>query len=144
MRMAVRSFRRSDLAEILNIERASFEEPYDEWVFESALARPNIFLVAEHEGRPVGYVLALLEGAEAHVVSIAVAPDWRRRGFALKLFEALFEEAKRLGGRTVRLEVDAENAAAKSLYERLGFTVTGRLKRYYANGHDALVMAKKL
>jgi ribosomal-protein-alanine N-acetyltransferase len=42
------------------------------------------------------------------------------------------------------LEVSTQNPAARGLYQRLGFTQVGRRASYYADGSDALVLAKKL
>lgn len=140
----VRPFRQSDLERVLEIERASFEEPYGADVFARLLAGPNVFLVVEQLGEPAGYLVAVPEGPTLHVVSVAVHPKWRRKGFATRLFEALFAKARAQGVQSVVLEVDTQNQEAQKLYRRLGFAETAKIKHYYSNGHDALVMEKKL
>ena len=50
-------------------------------------------------------------------------------------------QAKGLGARRVMLEVRPSNAAARRLYERLGFYVAGARRKYYTNPvEDALIL----
>lgn len=78
---------------------------------------------------------------EAHITSIAVKPDFRRRGLGELVMLALFEVGLRLGARWLTLEVRIGNLSARHLYEKLGFKQTGIRPRYYTdNNEDAVVM----
>jgi ribosomal-protein-alanine N-acetyltransferase len=97
-------------------------------------------VVAEQEGRVVGYAVLVVTGESADVRRIAVAPAAQRAGVGTALLSALLAAAADLGCREVFLEVRADNAAAGRLYDRLGFTELYRRRAYYAGGADALVL----
>ena len=63
---------------------------------------------------------------EAHILSLAVHPDWQGRGLGRELLQRSLESLERRGARRVRLEVRPDNAAATRLYEKLGFVAVGR------------------
>ncbi len=88
----------------------------------------------------VGYLVAHLVADEVEVASIAVDPEWRRRGIARALLVDLLDEARAAGARVAHLEVATGSDAARALYARLGFCETGRRTRYYADGSDAIRM----
>lgn len=145
MGLHIRPFKEEDLEAVLEIEHLSFDEPYAEEVFRRVLGEDNIFLVGDVEGgRVVAYILALILQSEVHVLSVAVHPEWRRRGYAKELFGHLFQEVRLLGLGRVILEVDVTNSVAQRVYYALGFKVGGRLRCYYQNGHDALLLIKEL
>lgn len=82
-----------------------------------------------------------LMGDEAHIVTIASHPDWRRRGLGEWLFVAMIERARQGEAHSVTLEVRVGNEAAQALYRKWGFEVVGLRKRYYRdNDEDALLM----
>ena len=78
---------------------------------------------------------------EAHITTIGVVPELRRRSLGELLFVTLVEEAIRRRARWVTLEVRVSNHGAQTLYEKYGFTRQGVRKRYYSdNGEDAYIM----
>lgn len=80
-------------------------------------------------------------GPEAHIVTIATHPEYRRQGLGRMLLDAMIARARAAGAHEVTLEVRAGNAAAQAMYEKMGFVVVGVRKRYYRdNGEDALLM----
>ncbi|MDK9695883.1 MAG: GNAT family N-acetyltransferase [Siculibacillus sp.] len=97
---------------------------------------------------PVAFVLARLVAGEAEILTIAVDPVHRRRGFARQLMENLLRRLYHDRAETLFLEVDAGNEAALSLYRRLRFRRVGERKGYYAHGTvpgaTALVMRTDL
>jgi ribosomal protein S18 acetylase RimI-like enzyme len=52
----------------------------------------------------------------------------------------LIAQARERGAREIFLEVRADNPAAQSLYESLGFEPIAVRPRYYLGGIDAVVM----
>ena len=89
----------------------------------------------------VGFVGVWYQAGDAHIVSIAVREEYRRRGLGELLLIGAVEMAVRRGQQVVTLEVRASNAAAQALYRKYGFTQTGLRRRYYADNHeDAVIM----
>ncbi|MEV0422544.1 GNAT family N-acetyltransferase [Streptosporangium canum] len=60
------------------------------------------------------------------IYSMAVVPHARRRGHGREILRALLSHAREQGTRKAYLVVVESNAAARSLYEQQGFTVSGR------------------
>ena len=82
-----------------------------------AVTKPWLYRV---DGTAAGYGLVRLE-AGRWWLSGGLLPSWRGRGHGRRLFAALAE----IAGRPCWLDVRADNAAARRLYERLGFAVAG-------------------
>jgi ribosomal-protein-alanine N-acetyltransferase len=82
---------------------------------------------------------------EAELLSVGVTIEARGQGLARSLLAGLAAEAHRLGARTLHLEVSAENAAALSVYARLGFRRQGLRRGYYhrpgRTPEDAILLA---
>ncbi|MBK8049346.1 MAG: ribosomal protein S18-alanine N-acetyltransferase [Anaerolineales bacterium] len=82
-----------------------------------------------------------LMGEEAHVVTVATHPDFRRQGLAEQLMIGIIEKVREARGTMVTLEVRVSNVAAQRLYAKLGFVEVGLRKGYYNDNHeDALLM----
>ena len=91
--------------------------------------------------RVIGFLGLWLMVDEAHIVTVAVRPDARRRGAGELLVAEALDIARECGARIVTLECRVSNTGAQALYEKYGFTRAGIRKRYYTdNGEDALIM----
>lgn len=78
---------------------------------------------------------------EAHIILMAVHPQYQRQGFGAGMLLRLLNKANNRGMKYATLEVRASNQAAIALYTQLGFTSVGKRPNYYAdNGEDALVL----
>lgn len=126
---------------ICGIEGLSFFDPYPRSILEALLSdNPKTFLLAEvQSGIVAGYCVASQKRTTAHLVSIAVLPEFRQHGIGTALIRALIG---RLDSNIVklRLEVKQGNSDARKLYERLGFNNVGLVEGYYADGTPAVVM----
>lgn len=139
----IRPMTDGDLDVVLAIERASFSSPWSRAMFgaelhENAFAR---FFVAE-QGVPaeiVGYVGGWLILDELHILSVAVRPDLRQRGIALALLDRLFQ-AGAVPVMKASLEVRRSNAAARAIYERIGFRRVGVRRGYYSEPQEDAVL----
>ena len=92
-----------------------------------------------------GFVIACAAGGECELENIVVAERAQRRGLGLSLMRALATEARAHSASRIFLEVRESNAAARRLYEKCGFALTGRRPSYYADPtEDAISYALSL
>ena len=99
----------------------------------------TIGLTAVINGEIAGFVIARVNIIRnvtfGHILTIDVAPAYRRKGVAQKLLqeiEAIFREK---GIKECRLEVREDNVAALNLYQKLGYKKVGKLEKYYGKAH---------
>ena len=135
----------SHLSQVAELEKICFSDPWSENSVASELNNKlGFWLVAEEEGRLAGYVGSPTVCNETDMMNVAVHPDFRRRGIAEALVNALVEELKAMESHCLTLEVRASNTPAIALYEKLGFAEIGRRKNYYRNPReDALILRKE-
>ncbi|WP_149204248.1 ribosomal protein S18-alanine N-acetyltransferase [Actinotalea subterranea] len=147
----VRSLTDADVAEVVRLERALFGvSAWSEAMVREELAGPGRWYVGLDDdgaaaGGLAGYAGLWFDGDVAQVMTIGVAPHAQRCGLGARLLQALVDEARRLRASAVLLEVRVDNAPALALYERFGFTVLGRRRRYYQpEDVDAFTMRRLL
>jgi ribosomal-protein-alanine N-acetyltransferase len=144
MMIELRKLKLRDLGSIEEIERASYPTPWSRSMFAGELAKPSSICLGAVDGAQdelVGYLIISRYVDAWHVMNIAVAPAYRRKGIARALMERLFEVTERDARRGYTLEVRVSNDAAISLYEALGFRARGIRRGYYTdNREDALIM----
>ncbi len=141
-----RKLKLRDLNAIEEIERTSYPTPWSRSMFAGELAKPSsicLGAIDTERNELVGYLIISRYVDAWHVMNVAVAEPYRRRGVATGLIQHLFEETSRDGRRGYTLEVRVSNEAAIHLYERLGFKARGIRRGYYTdNREDALIMWK--
>jgi ribosomal protein S18 acetylase RimI-like enzyme len=137
-----------DLAALVALEKAVFAvDVLSGRSFRHFLAAPSAALiVAEESGKFAGYVLVLFPPRSkiARLYSIAVAPHISRRGVGHLLLTAGENVARRRRRRAMRLEVHEHNTRAIARYEKSGYRLFGRHRRYYDDHADALRFEKSL
>jgi ribosomal-protein-alanine N-acetyltransferase len=130
-----------DLVEV--IERESYPTPWSRSMFDAELRKPSSLALGAftEDDILVGYAFVSRYVDAWHVMNIAVADPFRRRGIASALLERLFEITETDPRRGYTLEVRVSNTGAIRLYERLGFEPRGIRRGYYTdNREDALIM----
>ncbi|MBE3559830.1 MAG: ribosomal protein S18-alanine N-acetyltransferase [Ktedonobacteraceae bacterium] len=104
-------------------------------------SRPMVADLSPDLNSIIGFAGLWLMVDEAHITTIAVHPDFRRRGLGELLLVSLIDIAYEIGARWVTLEVRVSNYPAQSLYRKYGFHEAGLRHRYYSdNQEDALIM----
>ncbi len=126
----------------MRIEEVSFPNPYTRGIFTRYLSLADErFLVAVQKGRVVGYVIAEIQGTQGLIVSLAVLPEYRKEGIGSMLMREAFERlCKKV--RRIHLQVSIENKTAIKFYRKFSFQEMSKIKNYYPNGDDAIVMAR--
>jgi ribosomal-protein-alanine N-acetyltransferase len=143
----IRGMTRADLDAVLGLEHELFgDEAWSVQMLEGELAQQpdsRHYLVAEDDGVVIGYAGLFAAGAQADVLTIAVASARWGEGTGTALLDALLAEAASRGCTEVFLEVRTDNTRAQQLYRRYGFAEIGIRKGYYQpSGADALVMRR--
>ncbi len=140
----IRALGKSDIPDILEIERLSFSESWSSKLIERELSLPiSHTLGAEINGKVVGYVIFWIVRETCELHRIAVHPDFRKRGIGTALMEKFLKTALEKGAEEIVLEVEEENRAALSLYMRFGFSQISIRKNYYGN-RKAVILRLKL
>lgn len=134
------------LQEVAELETLCFgDEAWSLNLFSNELNDENKrYFVALAENHVVAYGGYAHIIDEAHIMNIAVAPAYRQNGIGRRIVEYLIRDAKYRGIVAMTLEVKSNNTAAKALYEKLGFELSGIRKKYYKNTQDALIYWKQL
>lgn len=137
--------RPGDASAIAAVHGASFKRGWGEDEVHRLLIERSVVAHRALIGRTfVGFILSRLAAGEAEILSIAVAPAWRRRALARPLLDLHLRRLAGLGVRSVFLEVDEHNVPACRLYRRAGFREVGRRQAYYQGGTAALVLRRDL
>jgi len=138
-----------DVDRLLRLNLRCFKqgENYTRQTFNYLLTQPQSlgFGAETPSGDMAGFVLLMNnpDGA-AHITTVGVAPEHRRRGVARRLIEELEDVLRQKDVSTIVLEVRVSNTAAQDLYAHAGYSVVKRMVRYYHNGEDGFLMMKSL
>jgi ribosomal-protein-alanine N-acetyltransferase len=137
--------RPGDAAAIAAVHDASFQRGWGEDEVQRLLIASNVVAHRVMIGRTfAGFILSRLAAGEAEILSVAIAPAWRRRAMARPLLDLHLRRLAGLGVGSVFLEVDQQNTPACRLYRRAGFHEVGRRQAYYQSGAAALVLRRDL
>ena len=158
--LRIRRFRNDDPPGLVALWQESFTGrgaaplrtagPLERYVFAKPYFDPAGFLVAEDDGRLVGFAHAGFgpnadetapDPSRGVVCAIAVHPAYHRHGIGTRLLLALTREAIAAGCTAMTLEVRVSNEAAQAMYRTFGYAPAGVRKNYYAEtNEDALIM----
>jgi ribosomal-protein-alanine N-acetyltransferase len=145
-----------DLRSVTHINYVCLPENYTDFFFVDLYKRfSETFVVAEENGEVVGYIMCRIEVGlsnfgfsgilkKGHVVSVAVLPEYRRKGVGEALVNEAIKGMQLYKAKQCFLEVRVTNTPAINLYKKLGFQVTRTLRGYYTDGEDAYVMSREL
>lgn len=92
----------------------------------------------------VGFIFVTVQDGTAHLTTIGIAPEHRRRGLAQMLINHVESALRQREINMICLEVRVNNFSAQNLYRQLDFAVMQRLTAYYNNGEDGFLMVKSL
>ena len=142
MTVSVRRATGDDLALLVRLESQLFPgEPWSEAALRGHLSAEHTgtFLLTL-DGAPGGYLLAGFSPPEGELYRIAVAKEFRRRGYGRLLLDAFLSDAGARGAESLYLEVRESNAAAVALYLSAGFRPIARRENYYRNPCEAALI----
>ncbi|MBM3572342.1 MAG: GNAT family N-acetyltransferase [Alphaproteobacteria bacterium] len=142
-----------DHAVVAALQERCFADPWGIEGMARTLSMPGVLglviRVSTPQGRsPVGFAVARVVADEVELLTLGVLPAWRCQGLARRLVKEACMHAMALGARHILLEVAEDNAPARALYARYGFSVVGHRPGYYRRESppavDALIMRGEL
>jgi ribosomal-protein-alanine N-acetyltransferase len=144
--VSIRAMTFADLDAVLAIEADSFTSPWTREQAAQELDSPSaLCLVAcTPAGEVAGYLFLMFVLDECTVMDIAVQRQMRGQGVARRLMEEMLAVCGERRCRTVHLEVRPSATPAIALYRSFGFVDSGRRRRYYRDGEDAVTMSLAL
>jgi len=138
-----------DLPSVIEIENISYPNPWQLSSFKGEIENKPIsnpyVIVFKPLEKIIGYIIYWHIRNEVQISNIAISPDYRQMGVGEGVLRRILLKMRRKGVEFVFLEVRPSNLAARSLYEKMGFTMLGLRRGYYRNpSEDAIIMGKSL
>lgn len=144
MELEIRFYTDTDACFIADLEKECFSDPWSQNAIIEAAQYGTVFLVAEENGKIVGYLGMKPVLDEGYISNVAVTNSARGKGIGSALLQKLDEYAKENGIRTISLEVRPSNAPAIALYEKFGYKQVGRRRNFYSHPtEDGLILTKE-
>lgn len=145
----IKPLHKKNLKEILLLNLRCFKrgENYTKHTFDYLLSSPNIlgYRIVTPKDKIVGFIFVSANNESiAHITTIAIAPEHRKRGLGRKLLAHVENVLQKKDFEAVVLEVRVSNFAAQNLYSKYGYVIIQKLLKYYQNGEDAYLMSKTL
>jgi ribosomal-protein-alanine N-acetyltransferase len=143
----IRPMRVADVADVVTLERASYQFPWSEGIFRDCLRVGYVCRVMTVSRQVMAYGVMSLGAGEAHILNLCVRETFRCRGVGKRLLNSLIERATLAGMGEAFLEVRPSNTAAIRLYLSLGFEQVGMRRGYYqavGGREDAAVLRRTL
>jgi ribosomal-protein-alanine N-acetyltransferase len=139
----------SDFDAVLAIENECFKEPYstEDLHYEFEANPVNKIIVAEKDGKVVGFIDFLITFNSSTIMQVAVTKECRGNGIATQLLSEMEKSfPKEIDDivETITLEVRESNEAAKNLYLKNGYKIVVVKTNYYKDGENAIYMIKRL
>ncbi len=135
--------------DVLNLNLRCFHggENYTLQTFKHLLTEPSVlsYRIITAEEQMVGFIFVTVTNEKvAHITTVGVAPEHRKRGLAKRLLLHAEKALKNRSFDSVVLEVRVGNYIAQNLYHQLGYTIIQKLHNYYSDGEDAYLMSKSI
>lgn len=141
--LVIRQMELTDIDQVVEVEKAAFDTPWSADIFyqETVDNQFAYYYVIEIDEVIVGYAGLWVVIDDAQITNIAIAPSYRGYKLGEKLFGFTMQQAIRLGGKRLSLEVRVSNIIAQRMYRKFGLVPGGLRKNYYTDNHeDAIVM----
>ena len=141
-----RQWTHMDLVEMYALEKLVYhDDPWSMEQFKEEFSgNSRQYLVAEHKGKVVGYAGIMLAGDVTDILTLTVAPDFRRRGIAREFLKRMVDWSRNQNVVAMMLEMRIDNIEAEPLYLENGFRKISERVDYYGPGLTAVVMRKEL
>lgn len=145
--VTIREMSHDDLAMVSDIERRSYEFPWNHGVFRDCLLAGYKCITLIRDEQVAGYGVLSVAAGEAHILNLCVDPGCRSLGLGERLLDEMLYRARSALVREIYLEVRPSNEIALLLYRKKGFVRIAERPAYYqsdAGREDAAILVKKL
>lgn len=142
-----RNMELDDINRVYEIEKLSFTTPWSKKSLQTEISDNKLskYIVMELDDYIIGYYGLWIVDREAHVMNVAIDPNYRSKGYGSCLIENMIELVRDSEVNRMTLEVRRQNEVAINLYEKYGFETSAIRKGYYRDtGEDALIMWMEL
>lgn len=134
-----------DLSQISNVLNTEFDDFWNENLLKSEIENPNSkCIIAKSNDEIVGFACIWKAVDDIHITNIVVKKIYRKQGIGSLLLKELIKISNNENVTSITLEVKDSNLPAQNLYQKYGFKVLGRRKKYYNGTEDAIIMTKDL
>ena len=144
MKIKIKPMQKEEIEEVLKIEEQAYGEHHwskDSFYGELSNNLAHYYSAFDEENNLIGYAGSWQVLDEAHITTLAVKPELRRKKIGESLLYRIIEDCYKNEIKYITLEVRMSNSSAISLYEKYGFKSLGERKGYYQNNNeDALIM----
>ena len=137
-RVFIRLMKAEDIDAAAALEKENLG--HEAWTLDQLLTASTrddtIYLVAEKSGKVIGLCGVQNIQGDGEITNVSVAKDMRSEGVGYKMMRQLLERGRGIGIENYTMEVRSQNAAARRLYEKLGFKSDGKRPNFYDNPKD--------
>lgn len=132
--------------EVIKFDISYFPTPWksEDW-WDLDMSRHRLFTWHESE-KLLGFALFEVSPYDdtSHLYKLLIHPSYQNQGHARAFWSSILEDFKKLGRKSIYLEVNSGNLSALRFYEKCGFVLLRKNKAYYTTGEDALTMTLTL
>jgi [ribosomal protein S18]-alanine N-acetyltransferase len=147
MAIAIRQYEARDFSALHKLDQACFPPgiSYSKFSLQYFLNLPAAdCLVAEEGKKLAGFILAEANPPLAHIITLDVAEEYRRKGVGTMLLSEMEKHFQYHGVHSVLLETAVDNEHGIAFWQHHGYRTEAVLKRYYLGRVDAYEMRKRL
>jgi hypothetical protein len=130
--MNIRVFQQSDTESVIALWKQVFsdKQPHNNPVLvinQKLATQPELFFVAEIDSVIIGTIMAGYDGHRGWLYTVAVNPQYRRRGIGTNLVQHAEKALIEMGCLKINLQVRASNAKVVDFYQKLGYLTDGNI-----------------
>ena len=142
----IRPMREADLDRVAQMEKEIYSDPWSKRMFLDHLNSPSsLDLTLETNEEIIGYTCnTIIPEYLLAIDNLTIKKEYQDKGYGSALLAEIIQKGKEAGVTNFTLEVRESNQMAMALYDKFGFKVAGRRKRYYHSPvEDAIIMTRE-
>ncbi|MDB2590304.1 ribosomal protein S18-alanine N-acetyltransferase [Candidatus Thioglobus sp.] len=126
---------------MLAIENCVFSSPWSQQKFLDSFQNSSVSMrLISYDDQIAGYLITLNSIDFIDILTIAITPQFQRKGLGRELLDDLLQRLDKNKVRSIMLEVRVSNVSAIHFYQKYGFELIDTRKKYYSNLEDAKIL----